>query len=68
MHTSTKGHIIAARSFFRQMRSHGYSADQIIGAINEMLELVTRSIRDNKEAPVLVEAPSERTSLPPTGT
>jgi hypothetical protein len=59
MHTDSKAHVITARSFFRQMRSYGYTPNQIIRIINELLELVTTSVREEQRTPMLAEATVE---------
>ena len=65
MNTDSNGLLITARSFFRQMRSYGYSQNQIIRIINELLELVTTSVREGKLTPVLAEATQEEGTRPP---
>jgi hypothetical protein len=65
MNTDSNGLLITARSFFRQMRSYGYSPNQIIRIINELLELVTSSVREGKITPVAAEAMSEEGTRPP---
>lgn len=65
MNTDSRTPLITARSFFRQMRSYGYSPNQIIRIINELLELVTTSVREGKLTPVLAEATQEEGTRPP---
>lgn len=65
MNADSRTPLITARSFFRQMRSYGYSPNQIIRIINELLELVTTSVREGKLTPVLVEATQEEGTRPP---
>lgn len=50
MSTDTKGVKIVAATFFQQLRSAGYTPNQMIGIANELLELVTCEIRDRKKA------------------
>jgi hypothetical protein len=37
---------ILARSLFRELRCNGYSPNQILGLTTELIELVTRDLRD----------------------
>jgi flagellar biosynthesis protein FlhB len=59
MNTDTRAALITARSFFRQMRSYGYTPHQIIRIINELLELVTATVREKQQNHVLAESPVE---------
>ena len=59
MNTDAKAALITARSFFRQMRSYGYTPHQIIRIINELLELVTTTVREGQQTRALMEAPVE---------
>jgi hypothetical protein len=65
MNTDKRTPLITARSFFRQLRSYGYGPNQILPIINELLELVTASVREGKLSPVLVEAMQEEGTPPP---
>jgi hypothetical protein len=42
---------ILARSLFKELRGSGYSANQILGLSTELIELVTRELRDGHAAP-----------------
>lgn len=55
MNTDTKGPLITARSFFREMRTYGYTPNQIIRIINELLDLVTRCVQEGQRPNTLVE-------------
>lgn len=50
MSTDTKGTKIVARTFFQQLRSSGYTPNQIIGIASELIELVTCELRDREKA------------------
>jgi len=65
MNTDSQGPLITARSFFRQMRSYGYTPNQIIRIINELLELVTTTVREQQRSPFLAEATVEAGPRPP---
>jgi hypothetical protein len=41
---------ILARSLFRELRCNGYSPNQILGLTTELIELVTRDLRDGHAA------------------
>ncbi|ATB42007.1 hypothetical protein CYFUS_007483 [Cystobacter fuscus] len=56
MNTDTKGPRITARSFFREMRTYGYSPNQIIRIINELLDLVTHCVQEGQRPNTLVDA------------
>lgn len=49
---------ILARSLFKELRLNGYSSSQILGLTSELIELVTRDLRDGHSAPG--ETPSAR--------
>ena len=61
MSTDKKGTKILARTFFTQLRTAGYTPQQIIGVATELLDLVTTEIRegDKDAAPVEVTAAKE---------
>ncbi len=40
------GEKILAKSLFKDLRGHGYSANQILSLTNELLELVTRDLHE----------------------
>nr|AYM53692.1 hypothetical protein [Cystobacter fuscus] len=56
MNTDTQGPRITARSFFREMRTYGYTPNQIIRIINELLELVTHCVQEGRRPNTLVDA------------
>ncbi|QRK12148.1 hypothetical protein JQX13_20165 [Archangium violaceum] len=56
MNPDTRGPRITAHSFFKEMRSYGYTSKQIIRIINELLELVTTSVREERRTPSVAEA------------
>jgi hypothetical protein len=41
---------ILAKSLFKELRSNGYSANQILGLTTEIIELVTQDLRDANAA------------------
>jgi hypothetical protein len=43
--TDAKGTKILARTFFNQLRSSGYNANQIIGIATELIDLVTEDLK-----------------------
>lgn len=55
MNTDTKGPRITARSFFREMRTYGYTPNQIIRIINELLDLVTQCVQEGQRPNTLVD-------------
>ncbi len=44
------GERILAKSLFRELRAHGYSAHQVLGLTNELIELVTIEIHERSVA------------------
>lgn len=48
MSTDVKGSKILARTFFNQLRSSGYTPNQIIGIATELIDLVTTDLREDK--------------------
>jgi len=46
--TDVKGSKILARTFFNQLRSSGYTPNQIIGIATELIDLVTNDLREDK--------------------
>nr|AYM52402.1 hypothetical protein [Cystobacter sp.] len=59
MNPDIRGPRITAHSFFQEMRSYGYTPKQIIRIINELLELVTTSVREEQRTNTLAEARGE---------
>ena len=56
MSTDQKGTKILARTFFSQLRSGGYTPNQIIGIATELIDLVASEIRESdKSRPPLEE-------------
>ena len=45
-----KGTKILAKSLFKELRSNGYSANQILGLTTELIDLVTQDLRDANAA------------------
>ena len=43
--TDERGVSILARSLFKEMRTQGYSPDQIVGLSSELIELVREDLR-----------------------
>ena len=41
-----KGAQILAKSLFKELRGNGYSANQILGLSTELIDLVTKDLRD----------------------
>jgi hypothetical protein len=41
---------ILAKSLFKELRSNGYSANQILGLTTELIDLVTQDLRDANAA------------------
>jgi len=48
--TDVKGTKILARTFFNQLRSSGYTPNQIIGIATELIDLVTVDLRGERTA------------------
>jgi hypothetical protein len=61
MSTDQKGTKILARTFFNQLRTGGYTPNQIIGIATELIDLVASKIRE-ADKPVASEEEDE--SLP----
>lgn len=49
MSTDRKGTRILARTFFNQLRSGGYTPNQIIEIASELIELVTVDLRESEK-------------------
>jgi hypothetical protein len=49
MSTDRKGTRILARTFFNQLRSGGYTPNQIIDIATELIELVTVDLRESEK-------------------
>ena len=64
MNTDTKGPRITARSFFRELRTYGYTPDQIIRIINELLDLVTHCVQKGQRPNTLVDTSGEERLFP----
>jgi hypothetical protein len=54
-----KGTKILAKSLFKELRSSGYNANQILGLSTELIDLVTRDLRAQGEARPAGESSSE---------
>ncbi len=50
MSTDQKGTKILARTFFNQLRSGGYTANQIIGIATELIDLVASDLRESDKS------------------
>lgn len=50
MSTDKKGTKILARTFFAQLRTGGYSPNQILDIATELIDLVTNDLKDVKPA------------------
>lgn len=48
--TDERGVSILARSLFKEMRTQGYSQDQIVGLSSELIELVRDDLRSGLAA------------------
>ena len=47
--TAPSGARILARSFYRELRSNGYSPAELVAVSTELIELVTLELRDHRE-------------------
>jgi hypothetical protein len=47
--TTPSGARILARSFYRELRSNGYTPAELVAVSTELIELVTLELRDNRE-------------------
>jgi len=47
--TAPSGARILARSFYRELRSNGYTPAELVAVSTELIELVTLELRDNRE-------------------
>lgn len=59
MSTDHKGPRILARTFFAQLRSAGYTPQQIIGVATELLDLVTEELKQGEKAEDVAQVTSE---------
>jgi hypothetical protein len=50
--TEQKGPRILARTFFTQLRSNGYTTQQVIGVATELLDLVAEELKNADKAEV----------------
>lgn len=60
MSTDKKGTRILARTFFAQLRTGGYTPNQIVDIATELIDLVTTDLREVK--PAEGESPESRAS------
>jgi hypothetical protein len=60
--TDQKGAKILARTFFNQLRSGGYTQNQIIAIATELIDLVASDIRDGDRSHAPAEAAGARKS------
>ncbi|HLL02649.1 MAG TPA: hypothetical protein VK539_18850 [Myxococcaceae bacterium] len=61
MSTDQKGPRILARTFFTQLRSSGYSAQQVIGVATELLDLVAEELKNGDKAADVAQVTNEQT-------
>ena len=47
--TAPSGARILARSFYRELRSNGYTPAELVAVSTELIELVTVELRDHRE-------------------
>ena len=59
MSTDVKGSKILARTFFNQLRSSGYTPNQIIGIATELIDLVTDDLREVKSNAAAAKATAQ---------
>jgi hypothetical protein len=57
--TNQKGPQILARTFFAQLRSTGYTPQQIIGVATELLDLVTEELKQGEKPQDVAQVTSE---------
>jgi hypothetical protein len=50
MSSDQKGTKILARTFFNQLRSSGYTPNQVIGIATELIDLVATDLREGERA------------------
>jgi hypothetical protein len=50
---------ILAKSLFKELRGNGYSPNQILGLSTELIDLVTKDLRDGHAASVAQESAQE---------
>ena len=62
MSTDRKGTKILARTFFNQLRSGGYTPNQILDIATELIDLVTTNLREGDKVPVEPMRPELRKS------
>jgi hypothetical protein len=60
--TDQKGPRILARTFFAQLRSSGYTPQQIIGIATELLDLVTEELKNPEKQGDVAQVTTEQTS------
>jgi hypothetical protein len=61
--TETKPVKLVAGTFFQELRSMGYTPNQMIGIANELLDLVAGEIRERKNARETLPPPAEAVEL-----
>ncbi len=49
---------ILAKSLFKELRGNGYSANQILGLSTELIDLVTKDLRDASAAAAVQDDPA----------
>ena len=59
MSTDKKGPRILARTFFAQLRSSGYTPQQIIGMATELLDLVTEELKQGEKTADVAQVTAE---------
>ena len=60
MSTDKKGTKILARTFFAQLRSGGYTSNQIIDIASELLDLVTDDLKQDSQEAKVVEGNAQQ--------
>jgi DNA-binding ferritin-like protein len=53
---------ILAKSLFKELRGNGYSANQILGLTTELIDLVTKDLRQTTNAAAAADEASSRAS------
>jgi len=61
MNIDHRGPRIAARSFFQQLHTYGYSSGQLIHVVSELIGLITHSIQETRKEPDSVQTSSPAT-------
>ena len=54
--SAPSGARILARSFYRELRSNGYTSAEVVAVSTELIELLTLELRDHRETTVKTAA------------